>query len=40
MTALLGTRHRWQTITRTGVFSGRSGSAAGQRRPGLARNTP
>jgi cellulose synthase/poly-beta-1,6-N-acetylglucosamine synthase-like glycosyltransferase/peptidoglycan/xylan/chitin deacetylase (PgdA/CDA1 family) len=40
MTALLGTRHRWQVITRTGVFSGRSGSAAGQRRPGLARNTP
>jgi cellulose synthase/poly-beta-1,6-N-acetylglucosamine synthase-like glycosyltransferase/peptidoglycan/xylan/chitin deacetylase (PgdA/CDA1 family) len=23
MTALLGTRHRWQAITRTGVFSGR-----------------
>src|SRR5262245_18213083 len=40
MTALVGTRHRWQAITRTGVFSGRSGSAGGQRRPGLARNTP
>ena len=40
MTALLGTRHRWQAITRTGVFSGRGQSTAGQRRPGLARYTP
>jgi cellulose synthase/poly-beta-1,6-N-acetylglucosamine synthase-like glycosyltransferase/peptidoglycan/xylan/chitin deacetylase (PgdA/CDA1 family) len=39
MTALLGTRHRWQAITRTGVFSGRGQPTAGQRRPGLARYT-
>jgi hypothetical protein len=40
MTALLGTRHRWQAITRTGVFRGRGEPTAGQRRPGLARYTP
>jgi len=38
ITALLGTRHRWQAITRTGVFSGRGHQpAAGQPQPGLAR---
>jgi cellulose synthase/poly-beta-1,6-N-acetylglucosamine synthase-like glycosyltransferase/peptidoglycan/xylan/chitin deacetylase (PgdA/CDA1 family) len=40
MTALLGTRHRWQAITRTGVFRGHGEPTPGQRRPGLARNTP
>jgi cellulose synthase/poly-beta-1,6-N-acetylglucosamine synthase-like glycosyltransferase/peptidoglycan/xylan/chitin deacetylase (PgdA/CDA1 family) len=39
MTALLGTRHRWQAMTRTGVFRGRGQPTAGQRRPGLARYT-
>jgi cellulose synthase/poly-beta-1,6-N-acetylglucosamine synthase-like glycosyltransferase/peptidoglycan/xylan/chitin deacetylase (PgdA/CDA1 family) len=29
MTALLGTRHRWQAMNRTGVFSGGPGQAAG-----------
>jgi hypothetical protein len=38
MTALLGTRHRWQAITRTGVFSGRGDRAQpGRARAGLVR---
>jgi len=38
MTALLGTRHRWQAITRTGVFGGRDDQAvARQPHPGLVR---
>jgi cellulose synthase/poly-beta-1,6-N-acetylglucosamine synthase-like glycosyltransferase/peptidoglycan/xylan/chitin deacetylase (PgdA/CDA1 family) len=38
MTALLGTRHRWQAITRTGVFSGRGDQAVpGRARAGLVR---
>jgi cellulose synthase/poly-beta-1,6-N-acetylglucosamine synthase-like glycosyltransferase len=38
MTALLGTRHRWQASTRTGVFSGRGHRRVpGQPQPGLAR---
>jgi len=38
MTALLGTRHRWQSITRTGVFGGRDDQAvARQPHPGLVR---
>ena len=30
MTALLGTRHRWQSIARTGVFAHESGASASQ----------
>jgi cellulose synthase/poly-beta-1,6-N-acetylglucosamine synthase-like glycosyltransferase/peptidoglycan/xylan/chitin deacetylase (PgdA/CDA1 family) len=38
MTALLGTRHRWQAITRTGVFSGRRGQGVPRRaQAGLVR---
>lgn len=37
MTALLGTRHRWQAITRTGVFSGRGDQAVRRAQPGLVR---
>jgi cellulose synthase/poly-beta-1,6-N-acetylglucosamine synthase-like glycosyltransferase/peptidoglycan/xylan/chitin deacetylase (PgdA/CDA1 family) len=38
MTALLGTRHRWQAITRTGVFSGRRDHAVASRaQAGLVR---
>jgi cellulose synthase/poly-beta-1,6-N-acetylglucosamine synthase-like glycosyltransferase len=38
MTALLGTRQRWQAIRRTGVFGGQGNRpAAGQRQPHLAR---
>jgi cellulose synthase/poly-beta-1,6-N-acetylglucosamine synthase-like glycosyltransferase len=38
MTALLGTRHRWQAITRTGVFSGRGDLAQpGRTRADLVR---
>jgi hypothetical protein len=33
MTALLGTRQRWQAITRAGVFADRAGTAAGQVTP-------
>jgi cellulose synthase/poly-beta-1,6-N-acetylglucosamine synthase-like glycosyltransferase/peptidoglycan/xylan/chitin deacetylase (PgdA/CDA1 family) len=34
MTALLGTRQRWQVISRTGVFAGRAGSLRVAGRPG------
>jgi cellulose synthase/poly-beta-1,6-N-acetylglucosamine synthase-like glycosyltransferase/peptidoglycan/xylan/chitin deacetylase (PgdA/CDA1 family) len=36
MTALLGTRHRWQVITRTGVFGGSEREAAYGPQPGMA----
>ena len=38
MTALLGTRHRWQAMNRTGVFSGGPGQAHGvPHRPAVPR---
>jgi hypothetical protein len=41
MTALLGTRQRWQAIRRTGIFRGQGGhgerAAAGRPQPHLAR---